>query len=373
MGGPNGVSNPNMRPIVVNKPPVADKAPAAAPTADAKPAGAADGFDASKSTATVTRACGKNDTPNTAKSASGTISADQWADPVQIVSKLTQYPAGAPDAQSEAACSASNMIGAALMSGGPDAAASMLDKVAKGKNQLGADEKKELGDIAERIRNRTASFEDLNRAQVLTYRSANTVATVNDLVSEALEPENAKNLSDGEKAKLSAYAHQPAKEKEMDKLLTKALGRPVVTHGGLEKVNTADRRAKDTSGLTDGELKGLAQNAVKGSQQIKVGAHPGKDDTIEGIAGKLKPGEAVTLRVGASADSPSPDHYVTVGRRKDGTYYMYNPDPRNGDATLVVGGKKLDPGFLDKTKQYDDRIMPDIGADNLPPGLKYAP
>ena len=97
--------------------------------------------------------------------------------------------------------------------------------------------------------------------------------------------------------------------------------------------------------------------------------------TIEGIANALQPGEAVTIRLAANDKSTRANHYVTVGRQKDGTFYLYNPDPAKGDATLVLGGKgpRVDDAFIQRTGKYDGRMYEDQNSDSLPPGLRYSP
>ena len=195
----------------------------------------------------------------------------------------------------------------------------------------------------------------------------NTQASAVDL---ALEARGSAKLSPREKNLVSVLSKDGSDERKLEQLLTKALGREVQLDKGWEKV-TDKNRTKDTSGLTDDELKTLATAAAPGASQHELSL----DDTIESIANALKPGEAVTIRVAGKDEGTSADHYVTVGRQKDGTFYLYNPDPAKGDATLVLGGKgpKADAGFLERTDQYNDRMTTDHGADSLPPGFRYSP
>jgi hypothetical protein len=355
---------------------VAGTAAAVVPAAVAKVAGSAakaapakvrDGFEAPPSL--EPGSYGVNKTKGELHSAGGKISSAEWSDPARLVSKLTQNPHGKLRAQSSAACSASNLIGAALLSGGPDKAAALLERVSKdGSLNLGPAEQKQLGAIASKIRDRTASFDDMNAAQELVYRAGNTQASAVDL---AMEAQGSNKLSPKEKTLVSVLAGDGSDEKKLEQLLSKALGREVQLDDGWEKV-TGKNRTKDTSGLTDNELKNLATAAAPGARQHELTA---PDDTIEGIANSLQPGEAVTIRVAGDDKSTKPDHYVTVGRQKDGTFYLYNPDPAKGDATLVLGGKgpKADAGFLERTGTYDGRMYTDQSADSLPPGLRYSP
>lgn len=340
---------------------------AAAPAAKAAPAKASDGFDAPPSLKPDSYGVRKSAGP--LHSASGRISSAEWADPARLMSRLTQNPHGKLHAQSSAACSASNLIGAALLSGGPDKAAALLERVAKdGRLNLGPEEQKQLSGIASKLRGRTATFEDMNRAQELVYRAGNTTASATDLAEQA---QSSKKLTPKEKSLVSVLAGDGSDEPRLEKLLSKALGREVHLDNGWEKV-TGKTRTQDISGLTDSELKNLATAAAPGATQHELTA---PNDTIEGIANTLKPGEAVTLRLAGDDKSGKPDHYVTVGRRQDGTFYLYNPDPAKGDATLVIGGKgpAADAGFLKRTDKYNDRMLQDQSADSLPPGLRYSP
>lgn len=335
--------------------------------AKAAPRKVTDGFDAPPPL--KPGAHGVNKSAGPLHSARGEISSADWADPAKLLSKLTQNPHGKLRAQSSAACSASNLLGAALLSGGPEKAAALLERVAKdGSLNLGPAEQKQLSGIAGKLRDRTATFEDMNLAQELVYRAGNTVASAVDLSDQA---QSSKKLTAKEKREVSVLANDGSDVPKLEKLLSKALGREVQLDNGWERV-TDRTRTRDTSGLTDDELKSLGTAAAPGARQQALTA---PHDSIEGIANDLRPGEAVTIRIAGSDKSDKPDHYVTVGRQKDGTFYLYNPDPSKGDATLVIGGKgpKADPHFLQLTDKYNDRMLEDLSANALPPGLRYSP
>ena len=55
----------------------------------------------------------------------------------------------------------------------------------------------------------------------------------------------------------------------------------------------------------------------------------------------LRPCGAIVEPSPMNAPSPTRtgDHFVTVGRREDGTAYTYNPDPPKGDSTVFTCGK----------------------------------
>ncbi|HVG62964.1 MAG TPA: hypothetical protein VNA24_30650 [Hyalangium sp.] len=342
-------------------------AKAAGTAAKAAPRKVTDGFEAPPSLKPDAHGINKKGGP--LHSSGGKISGADWADPASLVSKLTQNPSGKLRAQSGAACSAANLIGAALLSGGPDKAAALLDRVSKdGSLNLGPAEQKQLNDIAGKIRNRTATFEDMNLAQELVYRAGNTKASAMDLMEQAL---SSNKLSPSEKKQMSILAKDGSDPQKLEKLLSKGLGREVHLDHGWEKI-TDKARTRDTSGLTDDELMSLGTAAAPGARTQELTGH----DTIESLANALKPGEALTIRVaGNDDDNARADHYVTVGRQKDGTFYLYNPDPAKDDATLVTGGKgpQADADFLKRTEQYNMRMVDDLNTGTLPPGLRYSP
>lgn len=295
-----------------------------------------------------------------AKSASGKITPEQWSDLTQLVGKLTQFPAkkNASD-QSQAACAAANLLGAALLTGGPDAAAAMLKRVASGSTQLTAAETTELNGIAERIQGKTATFEDLNKAQQLLYRSANIETTGKDLVDQAadkLSGPKLKKLETAMKRYLTAtiMSRDEKDVQTVSQLLGEAFGDKSYKWDpdssgsvGIE----AGRRTKDLSGLTDDELKSLGATASKG-QTVVIDERT----NIKDLAMTLKPGESITLRLaGDSNAKTSPNHYVTIGKRPDGTMFLYNPDPSRGDSTLVTG-KLDDAKFKDHLGRYQPRL-----------------
>lgn len=294
-------------------------------------------------------------------SAHGPISKAEYADTAKLVGKLTQYPYGRNNAQSEAACGAANLLGITLLNEGPGGAATMLEKVAdRPYGKLTDGEKTELKGLASKLKNQTATFEDLNRAQVLLYRSANDSGTINDLVGAAKA-----KLGPRDQVKLTeAMAAQD--DAKVNALLVKAFGRdaPQVSRGNY---TVADgKRATDTSGLSNGELENLGDASISG---VAMRQELDPNAKLEDIASQIEPGQAMVLRLGANANDANPDHYVTVGRKSDGTFYIYNPDPGKGDSTLVLGNKTLDDGFKAHLARYDARMVFE-GENQLPPALR---
>ncbi|MFT3839924.1 MAG: hypothetical protein QM723_23255 [Myxococcaceae bacterium] len=344
--------------------------PVAPPSAPpAKPAGAGDAFQTAPA-AKPPLADGNYGVSNQKgglPSASGRISDAEWADPAKLMAKLTQYPHGKRDTQSEATCGPSNVLGAAMLSGGPDAAAQVM-KDAASSSTLTAKEKTELTDISDRVKGHTATFEDLNKAQELMYRSAHTRVSAGDAVDQAidsgkLKPKEVKELKAALQAERDAaddpMKSDPKNQETIEKLVGKAFGETVHVSSGYVDIS-AKRHATDIGGLGDDELGKLA--GAK-STNVSVGV-----DFLKEV-GKLAPGQALTVRLGAQHGEVSADHYVTVGRRKDGSFYIYNPDPSKGDATLSLG-KDMSGKFLEQLQKYEVRQKRDPNG-SFPQGIRY--
>jgi hypothetical protein len=285
--------------------------------------------------------------------------------------KLTQYPAGRKTSQSEAVCGPSNLLGAKLLSGGPDAAASFLQAAAFGPGKLGAAERTELAAIGQRVRDRTATFEDLNHAQELLYRSVNTEADGMAVVAMAnesgkLRPAEQKKLREEMLKYINDDNPMSRDSTEINRLLRKALGPDVdFEKGGWNTMHVTDaRRARDTSGLSDAELAPLGRLA--GGEQVPLDQHA----DFEALASTLQPGQSLTFRLAGDDKSGAADHYVTLGRRPDpdGRLYLYNPDPGNKDHTLVVGAHPPDAKFAAHLGKYTDRLRTE--GDGFPPATK---
>lgn len=306
---------------------------------------------------------GVNKTDDPRPSASGKVAQKEWDNPQLLLAKLTQNPASGADANSRERCGPSNLLGAALMQG-PEAAAKYLTNVADApkNNRLSADEKKELKEIAGRIENKTATFEDLGRAQDLTYKAGNRVREVQSTAAEALA---SGKLTSPEKAELTRLLNSqatPDNMKRMGELLTLGTGHPtrIVSdpdYPGSYLATVEGSRSKgDTSAYTDREVMELAE--IGGTQK---GFEKMDDKTVKELFQSLKPGQSMVLRVSADDDGSNADHFVTIGKRRDGTAFIYNPDPAKNDATVFVGAKgdKQSAAFMKELAKYEDRTAID--------------
>ncbi len=304
---------------------------------------------------------GVNHTTNNLPSASGRITPEQWRDPSQIVARLTQNPAAGANGVSHATCAASNMVGAALMAS-PEHAARLMENVAFQSNNLSNADKTQLFDIAARVRNHTATFEDLNAAQALVYKAGNTTQPAINAVTEVQgNPAEMARLNPTEQQFLngaSSMQASPQNLAELGRVLTKATGHTTTvqqTDGFFTA--TVTHPETDTSGMYDREIGDLAAKTGFPSSQRRINNGEFLDDMVK----TLQPGQSMIVRVAGEGglQDINNDHFVTVGRRTDGTYFLYNPDPSRGDATLVTSRPGSDgkpsADFNRAVRSYADR------------------
>jgi hypothetical protein len=320
------------------------------------------------------------------RSAGGRIPPSDWDHPERIVGRLTQTPARGGGTNSEYRCGPANLLAASLMQG-PASGARFLEGVAReaGSAQLNARQRGELRTIAGRVRDRTATFEDLSRAQGLLYRAGNTESTAQGLADTLA---TSRRLTAGERRQarqISQAMRQPGfalsqpQGRLLERLGTKHHGQPTRLTLMQDEHRPADRSADywgvrvggtasatDRSGFNDRELAGLGamggSASASGPQVNRAAHHP-----LEDMVSRLQPGQSATVRVhheaitDANAASARADHFVTVGRRRDGTPYLYNSDPGRGDHTLFVGrpGQRQPENFVAELRRYDDRMALD--------------
>ncbi|MGV3621121.1 MAG: hypothetical protein ACO1OB_09910 [Archangium sp.] len=322
---------------------------------------------------------GLNGSSGTLRSSSGRIGADAWSRPEQIVGHLTQNPARGDIGNSAWRCGPSSLLGSAIMQG-PTAAANFLERVATGaaSSRLPEAQKRELQTIAAAVRNGTATFEQLSRAQDLLYRAGNARGDV-----EALMTRTIASLPAGErKTELQSLLTQlqspqgwlPNHATRAQELLTAATGQTVniglvddPQHPGdasrqYYSLDVGGRQSGvDRSGFDDAEINGLANLGGATTRQVQLDPAA----RVQDLFAQLQPGETMTIRVGGSEDSDVSDHFVSIGRRADGTGFIYNTDPSNGDYTLFTGSQR-DPqpaNFQAQLERYNQRLLFDTDND----------
>lgn len=313
------------------------------------------------------------------RSASGRIPNGDWDHPERIVGKLTQYPArGALSAgNAQDRCAPSNLLGAAIMAG-PAQGQRFLEGVSSSSRLSGA-EQRELQTIATAVGNRTATFEQLSRAQGLLYKAGNTRGDLGLAMDRALLSSSPLNRQ--ERAKVQALQQRVVVQgggmtqleaNELSRLLTKGHGGSRVDVQLLDDPHhpgDASRQfwgvsvANDRSGYDDAELNGLVSSGRNTTRPVTI------DNTVAtpfvDVLGRINAGESITLRVSGTDDGFDADHFITLGKRSDGTPYVYNPDPAQGDFTLYTGSAsgRQPQGFLDQLTKYEGRISFDNDGD----------
>lgn len=311
---------------------------------------------------------GKNVSTSPLNSARGRISEAAWNDPTLLVGSMTQNTSSG-ESSAAARCGNTNLLAGALLAG-PAAAAKMLQTTAHNSKLLSAGQKKDLQDIAARVKNHTATFEDLSTAQNLLYAASNTrssFGTVNEQLQSS-NPLEGDELATYEGLKEKIPNLTAAEQKQFSELLTTALDREV--NVVIENDPKLGKQlyvqsfpgtiSGDQSGLDDKELSAAARNGGLSTSTVPFDAS--KENSAATVLAALKPGEQVVLRLGIDGDATAADHFVTVGKLKDGRPFIYNPDPQAGDSTLTVGvmGKKQAASFDAEVAKYSGRAHLDL-------------
>ena len=375
--GIGSVSQPQLQPVS-NTPEKAPAAPAPrpAPARDSYEPSQARGVALGHGAAPSDSGKGLNGTAGTLRSSSGRISADAWSHPEQIVGHLTQNPASGALGNSGVRCGPSALLGAALMQGQANTAR-FLDAAATGSTRLSAAQRSELQGIAGDVRAGRASFQQLSRAQDLLYRAGNSHGDIDALMTRAIGsmPAGADRtrLTQLQTQLASPQGWLPQDAAEAQRILHHA-GHPVSV--GLiddpQHPGDASRQyyafapagrevATDVSGFDDAELNGLATTGGATTRQVPLTSAARMEDLFN----QLQRGETMTIRVGGTADSDVSDHFISIGRRTDGTAFIYNPDPGNGDYTLFTGntGATQPAAFTEQLTRYNERLLLDTDND----------
>jgi hypothetical protein len=115
------------------------------------------------------------------------------------------------------------------------------------------------------------------------------------------------------------------------RLLSALTGRDIRADGGRYfELLSIDEARRAPVAFYDRELADLA-NLTHGTHRAGV-----MNSLTERLA-QLQPGQSTMFRVAGAASSSRDDHFVTLGRDARGVPFLYNPDPRPGDATLTTG------------------------------------
>lgn len=340
-----------------------------------------------------TSGLGLNGSSGTLRTARGRIRAEDWSNPAAVVGRLTQNPAGGSLDNSAVRCGPSSLLGAALMQG-PEGGARFLDSVATGaaSSRLTAPERRELQSTATHLRSGTCTYEELSRAQSLLYRAGNTQNDLNSAMGEVIDGHvlaggrrstaaPGMDMTPDQERLFELRTHlangsmTAAEATETQSILTRYYGEGTrvslvddPSHPGDDSrrsysVTLPSRDgARELSGFSDTEINGLA--AAGGGAPRQVALTSGADSLSTMVRG-LAPGESATVRVAGTDAGTSADHFVTVGRRADGTAFLYNSDPGNGDYTAYTGasGPTQPADFDAQLRRLSGRIHRDSDGD----------
>ena len=305
--------------------------------------------------------------------AAGKIPQEMWSDPSKLVAQLTQNPATGTTPGNT--CAASSMLASTLMAS-PEKAARFLENVGRSEDakNLSVGQRNDLLAIADRVRNKTASFEDLNKAQGLLFTAGNThgdVQTIGKVLNDrgmyqdAQGTKHLKNLTGPEDAELRGIIAQNTpwtdhQAHRLEELTNRATGLSMHMEkidGGWAPKIEGDLATMDPAGFSDAEARKLARmGGLKDTTAVSTPDPTPGAQGLGALASKLKPGEAISVRVSGDPNGSVSDHFISVGRRDDGTLYLYNSDPAQGDASVTVGGKgNGTDAFRQLLTAYDNR------------------
>lgn len=313
-------------------------------------------------------------------SASGPLPAGAWDDPGQhILGRLTQHSArGAADGVSDDnRCGGANVLGAAVMQG-REPTARLLERTADASGTpLNDADRTQLRSIAADVRAGRATYEQLNAAQDLVYRGGNTTQPFDEVRDQARA--RLSTLPAADRARFNQLdtlynrnAMTPAHVQEYSALISRATG--VATQPRIEgnsvSVDVTGTRSRSVlaGGMSDAELAAAARNggASAVAQRALDATHfdeRGRMMPLREQLAALEPGQSAIVRVAGSAEaarSGDANHFITVGRRPDGTPFIYNPDPTRGQATCYVGNgsdpRNQPADFQREILRYEDRV-----------------
>lgn len=328
------------------------------------------------------------------RSAPGAPTASAWGNPGSILGNLTAHPPTGKITEWESllrtgpAC----VIAGAIMHSPPSLLA-LIKAVADHPQctALSTEEKTELNTLAIDVKTGSISYASLVRIMTLLGKAGNATAPVGELLQKASRPPLINNLDKEELKQLKIYDRMLKQSSALDGeqaaaigvLLSSAFERPlpVVRTWDASSTEPAQVRAlriRMFEGATDEAT--LAQDDV-GILATLTGrlfapqerVPPPRPDTpqrlLNELMERLTKHETAIVRVHktGAADDVEADRYIAIGRRGDGTAYLYNPDPRLGDHTLVFGrvGKNQSPDFMQQLQKYNERVRPDV--DNAAP------
>jgi hypothetical protein len=212
----------------------------------------------------------------------------------------------------------------------------------------------------------------------LLYKAGNTRGDLGLAMQRALSPSSP--LTRQERATVQRLQQSvvvqgggmtPADARDLTRLLTKGTGQPTNVQllddphhpGDTSRQFWGVSTTNDRSGYDDAELSGLVTTGGNSTRAITI--DNASETPFSDALAQVGPGESITLRVAGTDEGLAADHFITLGKRADGTPYVYNPDPAKGDYTLYTGAPsgRQPQGFLDQLRKYEGRINFDNDGD----------
>jgi hypothetical protein len=306
---------------------------------------------------------GVNTTPNNLRSASGPIAAADWNNPSSIAARLTQTPAGGATVNSPRRCGPASLLGATVLQG-RDATARLADNLARG-----ADAPAPLRAIAARLRAGSSSFEDLSTLQDEMFAQGNRrdFSLTHALDAGRATVRNGQGV-DGlseDRGQFEVNRALSPVTSEGAQALSRLTGRDIRVQGNLyyEQMPATDARTA-SGGFTYSEALELARTTHGAAEQHAMGA-------LGDRYMQLHIGESIAFSARGGPASTRDDHFIVLGRDRQGRPFLYNPDPSPGDATLTLGSAQgpQPAAFLTALAEYDQRRLTDTPAVTFhPPG-----
>ena len=227
---------------------------------------------------------------NTSGQAAGNkplVGSDGKWDGASILNGQTQASKDDPSSQKEQdhRCGPSAVLGAAVM-GGKDSTASLAKNL---QSHARPEDGAELQQIRARIDSGQATHKDLSRLQHIMYNAYHDPA--------AKDP----NMSPGQLSKMQKDLADPGK-------------------------------IRDNSTLSDYGGNTGASFQKTNADKTAVVVSP---DRLQAKAGQLQSGQSFIQQVDSTSNQQGLDHYVTVGKDKDGRTYVYDPGGKDNQPQVI--------------------------------------
>jgi hypothetical protein len=292
---------------------------------------------------------GRNEGPNKLLSGTGPITREMWSDPKQVLGKLTQW---SKNDEANMHCVGCDMLAGAIIHG-PEVAARYLEKIASFGNDFLADEHVEmLKAIAGRIRSGTATFEDLASAQDITFRAIDR-EMVDNQDSIQIDNGSGKHLTASELANISR------EKSEQLKVAVTAAVRQFGSHH-IVTLNYKTEYVGAGDYLESYEVS-KAASAIR-LNLVELAYDRSRTDSAQVVMDQLRKGECATVIIyHAVSDGSTEGHCILFGKYPDGSPYIYNSHPINGQATFIVGKPgKSNNEFKAELARYNEGMQQTI-------------